>query len=164
MKISVGIGELSINKAPVILETRGLGSCVGVALYDEVKKIGALAHVMLPSSRISSNYDEDNFNTRFRYADYSIPYIIDKMNHMGSLKSNLVAKIIGGASMFKRKSNTLNIGNQNVEAVRKVLINNNIKIAAEEVGGEIGRTVIFDLSSGAVLIKIYGINKQEIEI
>lgn len=163
MKINVGIGELCVNKAPVVLETRGLGSCVGVTFYDKKNKIGALAHVMLPNVNVLNNEGDDT-NTKFRYADYALPYIIDKMNHMGSCKSDIVAKIIGGASMFRRKSNTLNIGNKNIESVRNILKKNNIKIEAEEIGGETGRTIIFDLNSGIVLIKIYGINKQEIEI
>ena len=164
MKICVGIGELRVDRSPVILETRGLGSCVGVTLYDKTTKIGALCHIMLPNINIANEQEINDRNTMFKYADYAIPYIINKMICMGSEKKDIIAKIIGGASMFRRKSNTLDIGNKNIEAVRSILKNNNIKVAAEEVGGEMGRTVIFDLNSGIVMIKIYGINKQEFEI
>ncbi len=163
MNINVGIGDLAINKAPVILETRGLGSCVGVTLYDRQNKIGALAHIMLPcfSNTMKENVAE---NMKFRYADYALPYMLNKMIFMGSNKMGIVAKIIGGASMFKRKSSTLNIGEKNVEEVRKFLKSNFVKIQAEEVGGDMGRTIFFDLNSGVVTMKIYGKVRQEVEI
>lgn len=163
MNINVGIGDLAVNKAPFILETRGLGSCVGVTLYDKQNKIGALAHIMLPcfSSAVKENLKE---NMKFRYADYALPYMLDKMIFMGSDKKNIVAKIIGGASMFRRKSSTLNIGEKNVDAVRKFLKDNFIKVQAEEVGGDMGRTIFFDLDSGIVVMKICGKVRKEVEI
>ena len=163
MKIDIGIGDLMVSKAPAILGTRGLGSCVGVTLYDRCKKIGALAHIMLPyySELQDKNVSE---SLKFRYADYAIPYMINKMNDLGSRKYDIVAKIIGGASMFRRKSSALDIGNKNVDAVRKILKTNFINIKSEEIGGDMGRTVFLDLSNGTVMIKIYGKVRQEFEI
>lgn len=163
MNINVGIGDLTVNRAPFVLETRGLGSCVGVTLYDEEKKIGALAHIMLPS--VSSLAQENiSENMKFRYAEYALPYMLNKMFFMGSERKDIVAKIIGGASMFKRKSSTLNIGEKNIEAVRTFLKNNFIKVQAEEVGGDMGRTIFFDLNNGVVIMKIYGKVKREVKI
>lgn len=163
MNINVGIGDLTVNRAPFVLETRGLGSCVGVTLYDKEKKIGALAHIMLPS--ISSLAQENiSENMKFRYAEYALPYMLNKMFFMGSERKNIVAKIIGGASMFRRKSSTLNIGEKNVEAVRTFLKNNFIKVQAEEVGGDMGRTIFFDLNNGVVIMRIYGKVKREVKI
>lgn len=162
MNINIGIGELVVNKAPFILETRGLGSCVGVTFYDEENKIGALAHIMLPKvSDMSVKIDNDN---KFRYAEYALPYMLNKMIAMGGNKKNIVAKMVGGASMFKRKSVNLNIGERNIDAVREFLKENSIKLQAEEVGGDIGRTVIFNLNDGRIIIKIYGKVRQEIEL
>lgn len=163
MNINVGIGDLTVNRAPFVLETRGLGSCVGVTLYDKEKKIGALAHIMLPS--ISSLAQENiSENMKFRYAEYALPYMLNKMFFMGSERKNIVAKIIGGASMFRRKSSTLNIGEKNVEAVRTFLKNNFIKVQAEEVGGDMGRTIFFNLNNGVVVMRIYGKVKKEVQI
>lgn len=162
MNINIGIGELVVDRAPHILETRGLGSCVGLTLYDETKKIGALAHIMLPYlSEFDSTKEIVNGDIKFRYADYAIPYILNKMTVMGSDIRNVKAKIIGGASMFRRKSSTLNIGQKNIKAVKNILNFNDIRLIAEEIGGETGRTVFFDLNNGTVLIKIYGRDKQD---
>ena len=86
MNINVGIGDLTVSKAPFILETRGLGSCVGVTLYDNKKKIGALAHIMLP--RITSSIQENvSENMKFRYAEYALPYMLNKMFFSCSINS-----------------------------------------------------------------------------
>ncbi len=163
MNINIGIGELVVSKAPNILETRGLGSCVGVSFYDATNKVGALAHIMLPNaSSVSVKLDKDN--SRFRYAEYALPHMLNRMIAMGSNKNNIVAKIVGGASMFKRKSVNLNIGERNINAVRDFLKENSIKLKGEEVGGDIGRTVFFNLNDGRIIIKIYGKVKQEIEL
>ena len=50
MKQNVGIGEYRVARPPAVLVSLGLGSCVGVALYDPERKVGGLAHIMLPSS------------------------------------------------------------------------------------------------------------------
>lgn len=163
MNINVGVGELAINKAPAILETRGLGSCVGVTFYDEKNKIGALAHVMLPSY-MNSKETNTSEKVKFKYADYALPYILNKMIFMGSNKKDIVAKIVGGASMFKRKSNILNIGEQNVSAVKEFLSENNLRLKHEEIGGEMGRSIFFDLSNGKILMRIYGLSNGEFEI
>lgn len=163
MNINVGIGELNVNRAPVILETRGLGSCVGVTLYDTKNRIGALAHMMLPHFPNPVD-NEINESMKFRYVDYALPYMLKKMIFMGSNQEDIVAKVVGGASMFKRKSNTLNIGEKNVNAVKNFLRDNSIKLEAEEIGGEMGRTVFFDLNSGVILMKVYGNERKEIEI
>lgn len=163
MNINVGIGELNVNRAPVVLETRGLGSCVGVTLYDTKNRIGALAHMMLPNFTSSSHKGVSEL-MKFRYVDYALPYMLKKMIFMGSSQKDIVAKIVGGASMFRRKSSTLNIGEKNVKAVKKFLMDNDIKLEAEEIGGEMGRTVFFDLNSGIILMRIYGNERKEIEI
>ena len=48
--IKVGMADLKICKAPDALTTIGLGSCIGIALYDPSTKISGLAHIMLPDS------------------------------------------------------------------------------------------------------------------
>lgn len=163
MNINVGVGELNINKAPVILETRGLGSCVGVTFYDAKNKAGALAHMMLPTYLNASNVNISE-RAKFRYVDYALPYILKKMIFMGSDKKDIVAKLVGGASMFRRKSNILNIGEQNVKAVKSFLDENDIELKGEEIGGEMGRSIFFNLSNGIILMKVYGRNKSEFEI
>ena len=151
--INVGIGQLEVARAPAVLVTHNLGSCVGVALYDLHHKIGALAHITLPScTGINSSCKKKND----KFADTAIPLMIRKMEEIGAQRGFTIAKIAGGADMFDLPSNApfeLDIGRQNVEAVKHCLQKYGITIVAEEVLGNIPRTMELDLATGKVTLK-----------
>ena len=151
--IKVGMADLKICKSPGVLTTLGLGSCVGVAVYDPVTKISGLLHCMLPDSTQFKN----NSNTA-KYADSGIDELISQMVRLGANRSRLVAKIAGGAQMFAMKTNndTLRVGERNVEAVKKKLSALNIRLLAEDCGLNYGRTVEFYSETGEYVIKSVG--------
>ena len=127
--IKVGMADLKTCKSPEVLTTLGLGSCVGVAIYDPVSRISGLLHCMLPDSTQFRN----NSNTA-KYADSGIDELISQMVKLGANRARLVAKIAGGAQMFAMKTNndTLRVGERNVEAVKKKLSELNIRLLAED--------------------------------
>ena len=147
--ITVGISDLNIANAPDILATYALGSCVGICLYDTKNKIAGLAHIMLPWSTESTNSHEN----KRRYADTCIAELATLMQSNGAQFSHVVAKIAGGAQMFATTSAVFNIGERNVEAVKKVLNKFTIPIIGEETGKNYGRTVFFDAETGKMQIK-----------
>ena len=54
--IKVGMADMNICLPPDSITTLGLGSCVGVVIYDPAKKISGMVHVMLPdSTKIKNN-------------------------------------------------------------------------------------------------------------
>ena len=148
------MADYKAAKSPAILITLGLGSCVGVVLYDNLKKVGGLAHVMLPDSSLSN---QKNFNPG-KFADTAIEALIEDMLKFGASRNNIVSKIAGGAQMFKLKadSNIMQIGKRNVEAVRAKLQQLNIKIIAEDVEGNYGRTIEFYCETGELTVKTIG--------
>ena len=147
--INVGISDLSVGGPPDVIATYALGSCVGICLYDNSRKIGGLAHIMLPDSREAKNGSE----SPRRYADTAIDELLRLMRAKGANPINLTAKIAGGAQMFKTQLSTFNIGARNVDAVKRVLSAKNIKIIAEDTGKDYGRTVFFDTSTGIMTVK-----------
>ena len=151
--IKVGMADLKTCKSPEVLTTLGLGSCVGVAIYDPVSKISGLLHCMLPDSTQFRN----NSNTA-KYADSGIDELISQMVKLGANRARLVAKIAGGAQMFAMKTNndTLRVGEPNVEAVKKKLSELNIRLLAEDCGLNYGRTVEFYSETGEYVIKSVG--------
>ena len=151
--IKVGMADLKTCKSPEVLTTLGLGSCVGVAIYDPVSKISGLLHCMLPDSTQFRN----NSNTA-KYADSGIDELISQMVKLGANRARLVAKIAGGAQMFAMKTNndTLRVGERNVEAVKKKLSELNIRLLAEDCGHNFGRTVEFYSETGEYVIKSVG--------
>lgn len=155
----VGIADLNVAKSPDKIITVGLGSCIGIALYDKINGIGGLLHIMLPDST-----QFKNGTNPLKFADLGIPILIDKMKEKGANVRNLKAKISGGASMFNfsDKSMIMDIGRRNIESVKKKLNELSIPILAEEVGGNKGRTMILDTSNGVVQIKTVGVGIKEI--
>ena len=151
--IKVGMADLNICHAPDAITTLGLGSCVGVALYDKPKKLAGLVHVMLPdSTQVRQNQN------RAKFADTGIDYLIEQMEKEGALKSRLTAKIAGGAQMFAFSTNNdmLRVGERNVEAVKAKLRKLGIHILAEDTGLNFGRTVEFYPEAGDFVIKSVG--------
>ena len=158
-EIKVGIADLNLVLDPGAIMTIGLGSCIGIALYDKTLKVAGLAHIMLPDSTQFKN----NTNP-MKFADLAIPLLIEKMEEQGCKKRNLIAKIAGGASMFNfsDKSIISDIGKRNAEAVKKTLKDKLIPIVAEETGGNKGRTMILQANDGKVILKVVGLEIIEL--
>lgn len=146
--ITIGIGDLKVCKSPDVLVTYALGSCVGVCLLDDKTRIAGLSHIMLPESSATSDV-----SSPLRYANLALPELVRKMELMGANKSRLTAKIAGGATMFTISSDKFNIGERNVEAVKKFLRENRIPILAEDTGANYGRTQFFYPETGVMEIR-----------
>lgn len=151
--IKVGMADLNICKSPNIITTLGLGSCIGIALYDSTTKIGGLAHIMLPDSTQIRN----NSNIA-KFADTGIEELVHRLIAAGVDKSNLKAKIAGGAKMFEVSglSDVGNIGERNAIASKKKLHELNIPLLAEDTGLNYGRTVELHCETGQFYIKSVG--------
>ena len=115
----VAMADLNVAGPSGILRTTGLGSCVGLTLYDPVTKIGGMAHVMLPSSAIAR---EGQLNLA-KYADTALPSLLNKMRELGASQARMVAKMAGGAQMFAfaGSGDTMRIGPRNVESCKEVV-------------------------------------------
>lgn len=152
-EFQVGIAELKVAGRPGRLITLGLGSCVGGALFDPATGGGGLLHIMLPDSTQFSNVTKPA-----KFADLGIPLLVSEIRRNGGRTNNLQAKLAGGAQMFSglNEKFLLNIGERNTAMARQVLRSLRIKILAEEVGGNRGRTMILDTVSGGVLIRTVG--------
>ncbi|SHJ93770.1 chemotaxis protein CheD [Anaerocolumna jejuensis DSM 15929] len=151
--VKVGMADLNVCSSPDALTTLGLGSCVGISLYDSVSKTAGMVHVMLPdSTKIKNNENIAKF------ADTGIDALIDKMVLLGANRHRLVAKIAGGAQMFAFSSNNdmLRIGERNVEASKSKLASLGIKILAEDTGLNYGRTIEFYAETGELYVKSVG--------
>lgn len=151
--IKVGMADLNLCRDPDIITTLGLGSCIGIALYDPLTKIGGLAHIMLPDSTKMRN----NSNIA-KFADTGIEELLNRMIKAGAVKSRLVAKIAGGAKMFEVSglSDIGNVGQRNAEASRAKLKQLGIRLIAEDTGLNYGRTVELHCDNGDYYIKSVG--------
>lgn len=157
--IRVGIADMNIAKTPHTIRTSGLGSCVGVVLYDETKKIAGLLHVMLPDSTLGK---AENLNVA-KFADTGIYALMERLKAEGVRPLSLKAKIAGGAQMFQfGTSDTIRIGPRNIEAVKNELNRLSIPIVAEDTGGSSGRTIEFDPSTSTLSIRTVNAGTKDI--
>lgn len=157
MTAIVGIADMNVVRAPDVLVTYALGSCVGICLYDIHERIAGLAHIMLPCSRdISTLPDQE-----YKFADTALPILLRRMEYMGASRPHIRAKIAGGAQMFAMVNNSAlaSIGERNVAAVKWELQNMHIPLMAEDTGKTYGRTLYLSADDGSMRIK--SINQGE---
>lgn len=148
--INVEIAEMKIARAPFNLVSIGIGSCVGVCLYDPVARLGGLAHIMLPDSHQSRNPEN-----KAKFADTAIPALIADMVAAGAIKNRIVAKIAGGAQMFAfpQALDYMRIGDRNVQAAIEALRRAGIPLIARDTGSNYGRSIRFSTLTGKLYIK-----------
>lgn len=151
--IKVSMADLKVGRAPDSLTTLGLGSCIGLTLYDPVTKIGGLVHYMLPDSTKLKN----NSNIA-KFGDTGIKELYKQVVANGASPRRIVAKIAGGAKMFEVSglSQVGNVGERNSEEAKIILKELRIPLIAEDTGLNYGRTVVFDCNNGDYIIKSVG--------
>jgi len=151
----VEIADKKVARSPTELVSIGLGSCVGICLYDPVTKIGGLAHIMLPDSTQS----RQSMN-KAKFADTAVPALLADMIKLGAIKIRIVAKIAGGAQMFSFSNNSdyMRIGERNVKATIEALEKAKVPLLAKDTGKNYGRSIRFCTQTGELYIKtiIYG--------
>ena len=148
--IIVGVADLKISRCVEdVLITYALGSCIGVAVYDPMVRVGGLLHFMLPDSSLDLNKAG---KTPAMFADTGIPLLFKSCYRLGAEKRRMIVKIAGGSNILDN-SNCFRIGQKNITALRKIFWKNNVLIDGEDTGGDNNRTVSLDIFSGKVVVK-----------
>ncbi len=158
--IVLGMADLMVMPAPVKLITLGLGSCIGLVVYDSFAKVAGMAHIMLPDSRGLKTAEKVG-----KFADTAVPALIEEMLRKGATRSRIKAKIAGGAQMFSlpgASAEFLTVGAKNVSETRKRLLSMGIAILAADTGGNKGRTIEFSTSNWMLKVKTLGKGVSEI--
>ena len=149
--VKVGMADMNVTSQSGLIRTTGLGSCVGLTMNDPAAKIGGMAHIMLPTSDIAR---EGQLNIA-KYADTALPVLLSRLHTLGAASSRIVAKMAGGSQMFAfaGSGDTLRIGPRNVESCKMILDKLGIPLVGEDTGGNYGRTIELDTSTGILSIR-----------
>jgi chemotaxis protein CheD len=156
--ITVGLGEIAVSDQPeAVLVAFGLGSCVGIAAYDPIRKAGGLLHAMLPQHR---NGDRN----LTKYVDTGIPELLNRLLALGAKREKLIWRYVGGAQMLTAPglSDRFNIGAQNVLMTNDVMARYLLRVTGHDTGGHQGRTVRLFIADGRLLVR--GVNGPEREL
>ena len=153
MKLIVGVSDMKVSKDPeAVLITYSLGSCIGIAVYDTLAKVGGLLHFMLPDS----NLDRDKAQRKpFMFADTGIPSLFKAAYQLGAKKQRMRVIVTGGSQVLDQQG-FFNIGKRNDMAVRKIFHKNNVIIDYRDVGGNVNRTVKVMVKNGDISVKVSG--------
>jgi chemotaxis protein CheD len=153
----VGIGHFRVLKQHGMLTAYGLGSCIGLFLYEASEKIGGLAHIMLPGAR-----PENAGVLQTRYAEDAFELMLQEMTGGGASLRRIGAMVVGGAHMFRDVYDNIEqtIGYKNQQSVMEILRRRNIAVVAQDLGGVIGRTMQADVGTGAVTVRSFGREPQ----
>jgi chemotaxis protein CheD len=148
-EIRVKVADYAVARGQQTIATIGLGSCIAIALYDSANRVGGLAHILLPALSLS----RDTSNAA-KFPETAIPLMLGEMRKLGA-NGRITAKIAGGASMFGSllPGGGINMGDRNIVATREALAANDIPITGEDVGGDYGRSIYFDLRDGKVIVR-----------
>ena len=156
----VGMADLVVASAPAKLITLGLGSCIGLVLFDTTAKVAGMVHIMLPDSRGAKSLEKVG-----KFADTAVPALMDAMIKKGASKSRMKAKIAGGAQMFAlpgAQTDFLAVGARNVKETTDMLSKMSIPLVASDTGGNKGRTVEFSTDTWMLTVKTLGKGTTEI--
>lgn len=151
--VTVRMADYKLCTAPNKITTIGLGSCVGIVVYDPGIKVCGMLHAMLPdSTRIRNN------SNRMKFVDSGMEDMLKELLLAGVNKRRLAAKLAGGAKMFEfgAENDITSIGDQNVQSAKKMLMHYGIPLLAEDTGKNFGRTIIFDSATNELEIKAVG--------
>ncbi len=151
--VVVGISDLRVsNVKKDCLVTYALGSCIAVAVYDPLVKVGGLLHYMLPDSTLDSEKAREHPGM---FADTGIPLLFKSCYKLGAEKKRMVIKVAGGARIMD-DMNYFRIGQKNLTALRRIFWKNNVLIDVEDTGENFNRTVRLEISTGKFLVKGLG--------
>ncbi|MBN1231861.1 MAG: chemotaxis protein CheD [Candidatus Coatesbacteria bacterium] len=136
----------------------GLGSCIGLVLFDPVNKFGLLSHLMLPKKPTNAYSDTPDL----RYIKDAVPFFVDIMEKNNARE--IIAKAVGGATLFKelQMEGRLSVGERNIIALHESLDSLKIPLVAKDLDKEHGRTIFFFHNTGHILIRSYKMGENYI--
>lgn len=155
-----GLGEMHVSDDPdTVLKCLGLGSCIGLCVFDPVARVAGMTHIVLPESGY-----RDSGSLPGKFADTAVPTLVQVMLRKGAVKPRMIAKMAGGAQMLQALSGETGIemGARNVEMTKKALAKEGLGLAASDTGGSRGRSLWFEVGTGKLMVKVIG--SQPVEL
>jgi len=144
-------GYIVFSEEPTLLFAV-CGRGVVITLWDRISRSGGMVHCILPNRAFNekpSNY----------YINDAIPMLLKQFLHCKNNTYNLEAQIVGGG-YIRGASRKLAV--KTVQAARRMLKRFNIEVVSEDVGGSLGKKVVFNTFAGdAVIIKTKAIRKTD---
>lgn len=144
----VGMSEIRFSESSqTSFVVPGLGSCIALVIYQPAMSLAGMAHILLPDSSQAAVVE-----TPGKFADTAVPFLISELVARGAKAPELVAKMAGGAQMFKGGP-ILSVGERNIEAAIQALARHGVPLIASDVGGNQGRSIRFEVDTERFVIR-----------
>ncbi len=145
--IRINVGGYYASATPAIIQT-SLGSCVAACLYDPIRRIGGMNHILLPGYNALDVKDGSA-----RYGVNAMELLINRIMSLGGNRRNLTAKVFGGANIMDTLDKKLSVGMQNSTFLFEYLLNEGIRVVRHNIGGNDTRIVKFHTDTGEAFLK-----------
>jgi len=146
-------GESCFSSKPIVVSTV-LGSCLSITFFSRKIKYAGMSHCMLPNCK-DCNQNCNNCTNPYKYVDCTINFMLKKFDNKGIDRKDIEVKIFGGADVLKTSSKEKRIstvGKQNIQMAEETLRKNNMYIKASDVGGVLGRKILFLTENGEIFL------------
>ena len=156
-------GEIHLTDKPAIITTV-LGSCISVTMYDKHTRLAAICHAVLPTENTTGKRNHKKHDI-FQYVDSSLEWMLEQFEKKGMKRRDIEVKMFGGAEMFAQTRPgkiSIAVGKKNIETALRIIEENHLKLAAWNIGGNRGRKVIFNTTTGEVFAKF--VSKTDIPV
>ena len=149
--VSIATFAVSNNKS-VTLAAYGLGSGIGVAIYDPVARVGGLLHAMLPNSGVDPGKALAHPGM---FIDTGVPALFRAAYQLGADKHRVLIAVAGGGRILDTDG-AFDIGGQNASSLRELFLQHGLRIHAEQIGGVFNRTLCLQIKTGEIRVKNSG--------
>jgi len=141
-------GEYYVTSKDMVLTTV-LGSCVSACVRDTTAGIGGMNHFMLPNDADQASRDTA---AAMRYGAYAMEIVLNELIKAGARRERLEAKVFGGGAVLANMT-MLNIGDRNAEFVLRYLQLEQVRVASQDLRGELPRRINYFPGSGRVTVR-----------
>ena len=148
-------GQYYVSMTGEIITTV-LGSCISACIRDRRTGIGGMNHFMLPKD--GNAPPSANNSAAARYGNYAMETLINDILKNGGRRPNLEVKVFGGGQILAQMTD---IGASNIRFIHEYLELENLYLAAEDVGGQSPRKVLYYPDSGRVRVRKLRVLKNE---
>jgi chemotaxis protein CheD len=149
--ITVGLGAMHVTADDqAVLVTFALGSCLGVAVYDAVARVGGLLHAMMPMAGI------DEAKARAQpalFVETGVPALFRACYELGAQKERMLVRLAGAASINGGEQDRFQIGKRNLLMARQLFWKNGVLVHAQDVGGTAWRNMTLQMRTGEVTVR-----------
>ena len=154
--VRLAASEVHVAQEATLIQTV-LGSCVAAALWNPRLKIGAMCHGALPHCPEHLELSLD-LTPRLRYVDYSIRYLRERLDALGTRPKELEVKLFGGADVLPASQPRLRdtVGYQNCMAALHAVEECGLRLIVTDLGGAEGRLIYFRSDTGEVFLQRLG--------